>query len=317
LFKKEEYFAYSAAFLTFVSAIIRIYAGFLTSSLAITAEGFHAITDVGLSFAAGVACIGARKPADRTHPYGHGRIEDLFVLLESLVLLALAAFILYEAFSRIDKPTFKMEPISMAFYAFTLVLVFAGSIFEKFGAKSLSSNVLKADSTHLMADVVVGFAVLVGLFLQETLSLHFLDAFMSILISFWILKTSLSLGYKSVSSIMETRVTEVESYLRSQCVHIPGLLSVHNVRTRMAGNEVYLDLHLVFPACFTLYQANRCAEQLVSCLKKKFPNLDIVFRLDSCIEGNSNCASNCQRLNLACSLDNTSKKLNNKCPLIK
>ncbi len=317
MFKKEEHFAYLAAFLTLVSAIIRIYAGFLTSSLAITAEGFHAITDVGLSFAAGVACIGARKPADRAHPYGHGRIEDLFVLLEAIVLLTLAAFILYEAVSRINKPTFKMEPISMAFYGFTLVLVFVGSIFEKFGAKSFDSNVLRADSIHLMADVVVGFAVLVGLFVQEAFSLHFLDAFMSILISFWILKTSLSLGYKSVSSIMETRVIEVESYLKSQCTHIPGLLSVHNVRTRMAGNEVYLDLHLVFPACFTLYQANRCAEQLVSCLKNRFPNLDIVFRLDSCIEENSTCTNNCQRLNLTCPMNNDSKKLRNKCPLIK
>lgn len=317
MFKKEEHFAYLAAFLTFVSAIIRIYAGFLTSSLAITAEGFHAITDVGLSFAAGVACIGARKPADRSHPYGHGRIEDLFVLLEALVLLTLAAFILYEAVSRIGEPTFKMEPLSMAFYGLTLVLVFAGSMFEKFGAKSFDSSVLRADSIHLMADVVVGFAVLVGLFIQEVFSLQFLDAFMSILISFWILKTSLSLGYKSVSSIMETRVIEVETYLKSQCMYIPGLLSVHNVRTRKAGNEVYLDLHLVFPACFTLYQANRCAEQLVKCLKNRFPNLDIVFRLDSCIEEGSTCTNNCQRLSLDCSMNSVSKKLNNKCPLIK
>ncbi|AEE13807.1 cation diffusion facilitator family transporter [Thermodesulfobium narugense DSM 14796] len=314
--KKEEHFAYIAAFLTFVSALIRVYAGYLTSSLAITAEGFHALTDVVLSFVAAIACIGARKPADRTHPYGHGRIEDLFVLLEALVLLTLAGFILFEAITRINKPTFKMDPISMAFYAFTLILVLLGSLFEKYGAKIFDSNVLRADSIHLMADVFVGFAVLIGLLVEEVFSLHFLDAFMSILIALWILKTSLSLGFRSISSIMETRVVEVESYLKSQCTNIPGLLSVHAIRTRKSGNGVYLDLHLVFPACFTLYQANKCAEKLVSCLKRRFENLDIVFRLDACVENGSDCNKNCKRYNEMCMLKKNLDK-NNKCPLTK
>jgi cation diffusion facilitator family transporter len=316
LLKNEEYFAYVAAFLALVGAFIRIYAGFLTSSLAITAEGFHAFTDVALSFAAGIACIGARKPADKTHPYGHGRIEDLFVLLEAIVLLTLAGFILLEAVSRINKPTFKMETVSMIFYGSTLILVLFGSFFERYGAKRFNSAVLRADSIHLMADVFVGFAVMIGLFLQEAFSLHFLDVLMSILIALWILKTSLLLGYRSISSIMETRVAEVESYLQSQCTKIPGLLSVHAIRTRKSGNKTYLDLHLVFPACFTLYEANKYAESLVSCLKNRFENLDIVFRLDACIEKGAKCNENCKRYRDHCSLD-TKISENGKCPMLK
>src|SRR3977135_1176765 len=165
LARRPELVALGSVFIGVVLVMAKLIVGLLTGSLGIISEAVHSLLDLAASTFTLVAVRTARKPADKEHPYGHGRAENLAAFAQGILLLITAAGIAFEALRR---PTSGPANVSPAGYAFALLI---GTLLIEVGravvlrrvGRLASSDALLADATDRLADVLSTVAVLAGL----------------------------------------------------------------------------------------------------------------------------------------------------------
>lgn len=148
----------TAAAVSLVSNIIltiaKLIAAVLSGSVSVLSEAVHSVGDIIASALAWMSVRVADKPADRDHPYGHGKVESLAGLAEALLLIGAAVFVGYEAVQRFAHP----EPIQIDLALWVIVgtavwNLFIGGYLRKVAVET-DSEAIKADAAHITADVI-------------------------------------------------------------------------------------------------------------------------------------------------------------------
>jgi len=284
----------SAAALSSVIAAIgltlfKIVVGVMTLSLGILAEAAHSGLDLVAALVTFVAVRISGKPADRDHPYGHGKIENLSALFETFLLLATCGWIIYEAVQRL---WFKHVVVEISIWAF---LVMSVSIIVDFtrsrvlyrAARRHNSQALEADALHFSTDIWSSSVVILGLagvVLAENIpALTFLkqaDAVAALCVAMIVIYVSLQMGVRTVRGLLDQSPAGLAENVQQITNHVPGVVSSHNIRVRPAGPSLFIDLHILVEPTLTITEAHAISKAVKLAVKQATSATDVTVHTE-------------------------------------
>jgi len=273
----------AAIFLTLIKLVV----GILTGSLGILAEALHSGLDL---VAAAVTLFAVRvsgRPADREHPYGHGKVENLSALFETLLLLATSVWIIYEAIQRLF---FKSVEVEVTFWAFAVMIIAivvdaSRSRLLYRVAKKYDSQALEADALHFSTDIWSSSVVIVGLVLVKlsaVLGVPWLakaDSVAAMGVAGIVAWVSVQLGQRTVTALLDG----VPASLRDDVVYaarVPGVVEVKRVRVRRSGPEAFADIRLAVQRDASFERTQDIAAAAEAAVRKALPGADVVVEVE-------------------------------------
>jgi cation diffusion facilitator family transporter len=271
--------------------LLKVAAGILTGSISLIAEAIHSLMDLAAAIVAFFSVRISDKPADREHPFGHGKAENISGVVEAILIFVAAGIIIYEAIQRIiNDKTLEMLEIGIGIMAVSIVVNILVSRYLLKVSRETDSLALEADAAHLTTDVLTMAGVFVGLGivrLAHLLGWHFdiLDPFVAIMVSLLIIRTSLMLTMKSFGGLVDVKLPEEEEKNIKQAIteHFGGeVVSFHKLRTRKAGSQRYIDLHLVMPRKISLEEAHRLCDHLERDMMNRLHRTDVTIHVEPC-----------------------------------
>ena len=262
----------------------KIVVGAATGSLGILAEAAHSGLDL---VAAGLTFVAVRlsgRPADPEHPYGHGKIENLSALAETLLLLLTCAWIVWEAVHRLRV---HHTEIQVTVWSFVVMLtsiavdVSRSRVLSR-AARKYHSQALEADALHFMSDVWSSSVVIVGLaavkagdWWPRLLFLRNADAIAALGVSALVVWVSVRLGRRTLDALIDRAPEGMEQRIISAVERVEGVRNCHNVRMRYSGPILFLDLHILVDGTQSLAQAHLLTETIEEVIRGFAPNADV------------------------------------------
>ena len=237
------------AFLSVAAAILltsfKLVVGLLTGSLGILSEALHSALDF---VAAGITWFAVRlsdKPADSDHHYGHGKIENLSALLETVLLLITCVWIIYEAVSRLSSGETHIEVNRWSYIVVitSIVIDISRSRALMRVAKKYNSQALEADALHFSTDIWSSLVVLLGL-ICANFGIFIADSIAALIVASIVIYISYKLGKRSINVLLD-RVPE-ETYQKIVSI-LDGLTEIecyHDLKVRAAGAEFFVELNI-------------------------------------------------------------------------
>lgn len=279
--------ALSSVLAAVLLATVKLAVGILTGSLGILSEAAHSALDLVASGMTYFAVRISGRPADHDHTYGHGKIENLSALFQTVLLLAACAWIVYEAIQRLFFKTVDVEATPWAFLVMivSIVVDFGRSRALGRAARKHNSQALEADALHFATDMWSSSVVIVGLALVrlgDVTGLSWLakaDAVAAIGVSGIVTYVSLQLGRRTVAGLLDAVPASLRHEL-SEAVRVPGVLEVRRARLRHSGPETFADVTLAVADDTPLERAHEIATQAEGAARLVVPGIDVVVHVE-------------------------------------
>ena len=263
---------------------LKMAGGVIGSSQAIIADGVHSLSDSSTDIA---ILIGVRfwsRPPDESHPYGHRRIEAVVTVFIGLVLVAVAAGLVYNALVTFQEPHPK-APGRIAICA-SLISIVSKEVLYRWTAaigRRLKSRALLANAWHHRSDafssIPAGIAVTIALFYP---SLRFLDHLAAVVVSFFILRAAWTIVSPALKELVDCGASRKDcEKIQAISLAIPGVRSVHALRTRYVGPGLMVDLHVLVDPGITVWQGHNIAGEVKHRLLSEGPDIiDVIVHLE-------------------------------------
>jgi cation diffusion facilitator family transporter len=291
----------SAAGLSIISnsllVVVKVVAGLLMGSVSVLSEGIHSAADLLAAIIAFVSIRAAAKPADENHRYGHGKIENVSGTIEALLIFLAAGYIIYEAVEKIRLGT-GLESIDLGIGVMAgsaIVNIFVSRHLHKIARKT-DSVALEADAWHLTTDVYTSLGIFVALIVVRVTGLTILDPIIAIGVALLILRAAWGITRKSLGGVLDERLPGEEEELIAAAIseHLGEVAGFHKLRTRKAGSERYIDVHLVLPRSVTLEEAHSLCDHLEEDIKTRLPGCSVTIHCEPCSQaGDGSCPPDC------------------------
>jgi cation diffusion facilitator family transporter len=278
----------SAAMSSVIAAVgltgFKIIVGVATGSLGILAEAAHSGLDLIAAMMTFLAVRISGKPADRNHLYGHGKVENLSALFETLLLLLTCAWIIYEAIHRLSFHTIDLKVNLWSFTVMTtsIVVDVCRSRILYRTARKYNSQALEADALHFSTDIWSSAVVILGLFcvkLSEWApNLAFLrqaDSVAAMMVGLIVVYVSIQLGIRTIQALLDVAPSGMEKKIKSAVEVLPGITDCHSVRLRYSGPQLFVDIHILVDGNQTLKETHNLTEEIERVIQKLIPNADI------------------------------------------
>jgi len=278
----------SAALTSLLAAIgltaFKIVVGVLTGSLGILAEAAHSGLDL---VAAGMTLFAVRvsaRPADRTHLYGHGKVENLSAMFETVLLLATCAWIVWEAVHRLMFHEVKVEVNAWSFAVMgtSIAIDISRSRVLARVAKAYNSQALEADALHFQTDVWSSSVVILGLigvkvgeWFPAVEWLREADAVAALGVSMIVVWVSWKLGRRTIDALLDSAPAGMEERILAAVEAIPGVHNCHNIRARYSGPVLFIDLHVLVDGNQSLFEAHALTEVIEGVIQQVAPGADV------------------------------------------
>jgi len=264
----------------------KIGAYLITGSAAIFSDAAESVVHVMATSMALYSIILSSRPADDSHPYGHGNVEYFSAGIEGLLIAFAAIFIIYEGVNAIIAgPELKQLGIGAIVITFASVInLLLGNFLIKTGKKT-NSLTLVADGKHVLTDSITSFGVIVAVILVIITDIQILDPIIAILIALNILLTGYKLIRESIGGLMNEVKPEMLNQLSNKLVSIKKdyWIDIHELRFWQSGDKVFIDFHLILPYYFNIKQSHEEESFIESELQKDFAQADLKVHLDYCI----------------------------------
>jgi len=262
--------------------------GWQTGSLGILSEAAHSGLDLVAALITLFAVRVADRPADQDHHYGHGKVENLSALVETILLLLTCLWIIYEALERLFWKYVEIEPTWIAF------AVMAGSVVVDISrsralariAASYGSQALEADALHFQTDVWGSLTVIFGLAgvwagRQWGITwLHLADALAAILVAAIVLVVGGRLGKRSVDALLDRAPLDVVERIRAAVKSVPHLQGAVNLRARQVGPRLFVDAAISIGRDASFEGAHAVVDQVEQRIREVASNASIVIHAE-------------------------------------
>lgn len=272
-----------AAIVTAVSlAGIKLVAWWWTGSVAMLASFADSALDLGASGLNALAIRAALAPADWEHRFGHGKTEAVAGLAQAALMTGSAAFLIWESIGRLLAP----EPISngalgVGIAVVSIAATLALTLYQRHVIRATGSLAVSADHLHYVTDLASNAAVVVALGLAVWLGLAWADGAFGILIAAVIGWSAFSIARQSLDQILDRELPEDDrARIKAAAAAVPGVLDVHDLRTRQSGTQVFIQLHAVFDGAMSLEDAHALSDRVEDAVSLAFPNAEVLVHSD-------------------------------------
>ena len=261
-------------------AIIKGFAGFFGNSYALIADAIESTADIFSSFLVLFGLKYASRPADKNHPYGHGRAEPLITFLVVGFLITSATIIAYESIKNIGTPH-ELPKIWTLFVLIPLIIwkeISFQLVIQK--AKETNSSSLKADAWHHRSDAITSIAALIGI----SIALYFgngyetADDWAALFASGFILYNSYKIFRPALGEIMDEHLyDDLVADIRKVSLSCAGVVATEKCFVRKAGMKYHVELHAIVQADITVKYGHEIAHNLKDTLLNEIPQLGHVL----------------------------------------
>ena len=254
----------------------KLVVGLLTGSLGILSEAVHSLFDLAASTFTLLAVRAARKPADKEHPYGHGRAENLAAFAEGMLLLITAGVIGFEAIRRLIAGGPPVDPTPYAFGLIigTLLIEVGRAMVLRRVGRAASSDAMLAEATDRLADVIANVGVLVGL-LGVRAGFVWADAAAALLVAIVIIRAAGMLTWRSGDILIDRAPAGAEDKLRSAIRNVDGVREVRSVRVRRSGPNLIGDASIATGRMLSVEAASALVDDVKKSARSVLPVLDL------------------------------------------
>ncbi len=273
--------------------------GLLMHSVSVISEAIHSGLDLVAALIAFFSVRESSKPADERHRYGHGKFENVAGITEAILILVAAAMIIYNAYPKLYGGA-KIHSLGLgaAVMGISATANFFVSRELMRVARKTESPALAADAWHLRTDVYTSLGVFAAIIAIKVTGLTVLDPLIAIGVALLIVKAAVDLIRDSMRSILDVRLPEVEEQAIREVLekHSARFVEFHNFRTRGAGSQRYVDLHLVVPREWAINKVHEICDQIEEDIRAKLQDVQILIHTEPC----GRCCTDCSQAGEAC-----------------
>lgn len=263
--------------------ILKVIAGILSGSVSIISEAIHSSMDLVASIIAFFSVRISSKPADKDHPYGHGKFENVSGVIEGLLIFIAAFLIILEAVKKL----FEQTEMSQTWVGIAVMVISA--VINTFVSKKLykvaieeDSVALEADALHLKTDVYTSLGVGIGLLLLNITGIKLLDSLVAIAVACMIIKEAWELCSnafrplldESLSKNDEEKIAEVLEKYKDE------IIDYHKMRTRKSGNIKFIDFHMTVRGNITVEESHELSERIQIDIESEVKQSDIRIHIE-------------------------------------
>ena len=272
----------AAFFLTGMKLVV----GVMSRSLGVLAEAAHSGLDLVASLLTFFAVRVASKPADKEHPYGHGKFENISALAETLLLLGTCVWIVREAWERLFG---RHEHVNASIWTFLVVVIsivvnISRSRFLMATARKHKSQALEADALHFRMDIWSSAVVLAGLtgvklgdWYPGLAFMGKADALAALFVACIVAFVCGKMGWKTISELLDTAPVQMADQIKAIIESVDHVKNCHALRVRSAGAEVFIDAHVVLEGSLSLNEAHRILDNVEAAVRRTIPRADITI----------------------------------------
>jgi len=259
-------------------ALLKIVVGFLASSAALVADGFHSISDIASSAGVLIAVAFASRPPDDNHHYGHGQAEPLAAVMIGMILFITAALLAYNMVGNLLAGEVSI-PGRMALYAAFISIVVKELMYRytiKAGEET-DNQALKADAWHHRSDAFSSIAALIGI-AAARIGFWFLDPVAGIVVAVMVFKV----GYEILEEGFITLLGKAPAgkkiqEIKEQIIEVDGVEEILDVKGRYNGPVLYLDIKIAVPPALTVEEGHEIAARVKSMLLEQYVEAEEVL----------------------------------------
>lgn len=273
-----------SAALNLALTVVQLIVGWLAHSQSLIAHGLHSFSDLLSDFLVLYANRKGSHPADREHPYGHARVETAATLVLGASLAAIGFGILWEATLRLQHVA-DLPPVELI--ALWVAIITAASKEALFRyllriAERLRSPMLAANAWHTRADAASALVVVVGI-AGALMGWTFLDLLAAAIMGFMILRMGLKLAWDSLQELIDTGLDkEKVEAIRRTLLETPGVLGLHELRTRRMAHQALVDAHVLVDPRISVSEGHRMGERARQRVLEAHPEVaDVLVHIDA------------------------------------
>jgi len=257
-------------------ALAKLMVGLATGSLGILSEAAHSLLDFGATVLTYFAVRISDKPADRSHPYGHAKIESVAALAETGLLLVASVWIVVEAIRRLVSGESHVAP---TWWAMALILASIAIDWQRSHrlgevARATHSPALEADALHFTSDMWSSAFVLAGLVLVWA-GLPWADALAALIVAVFVALAGIRLGRRTIDTLIDTAPRGATDRIEKLINALEGVLEVDRVRVRSAGAAQFVEAEIAVRRTLPLEQVDSIKNQVRAAVAAEFPNAEI------------------------------------------
>ncbi|QWC95575.1 cation transporter [Polynucleobacter paneuropaeus] len=262
--------------------VSQVFAGLLSGSQGLIADGIHSLTDLIADFVVLFANHHSAKDADEDHHYGHQRYETAASLFLGISLLVVALGMLWSAGHKIVNPIAASQISILALYVALGSLVAKELLFRYMlaVAERVRSSMLVANAWHARSDAASSLVVSVGI-VGALLGYPILDSVGALIVGLMIVRTGWSFSWDALNDLMDRAVSEEEhQHIEKIILSTEGVLGCHDLRTRKMGDMILVDVHIEVDANATVQVGHDIALTAANQVKAELPVLNVMTHID-------------------------------------
>ena len=262
--------------------VIKFGAWVVSDSVSLLSSLVDSLLDVAASLVNLFAIRHALQPADAEHRFGHGKAESLAGLAQAAFIAGSGMFLVLEAGERFFNPQIvERGEVAIAVMVVSVVLTVGLVAFQTYVVRRTNSLAISADSLHYRVDIMVNLAVILALVLATQLGWVFADPLFALVIVAYMAWGAIKIGRRSVEELMDREFDDDDrTKIRDIVLGHPGVLSVHDMRTRSAGPDSFIQLHVEMGREITLLEAHEIADDVMYRVEAAFPNAEVLVHQD-------------------------------------
>ena len=261
--------------------IMKLSVGIIGGSVSIISEAIHSSMDLLAAIIAFLSVRVSDNPPDSRHPYGHGKIENISGVIEALLIFVAAIWIIIEAVKKLLGEKIEIESIALGSVVMLISALVNFIVSRRLYkvARETNSVALEADALHLRTDVYTSLGVALGLGLILVTGINWLDPVVAMLVAAFIIRESYQLLKKAFTPLLDTawgedEIEELENILTGLKV------SYHDLRTRLAGNYRFIELHIQMPENESVGNAHQYCDKIENELTHNYQNLTVTIHVE-------------------------------------
>jgi len=271
---------WTSIFINLILGIIKIIIALIYGSISLLADAIHTLSDMATSIIIILGFKISRKPGDKEHPFGHGRMEQISTLIVAVLLGVSAIELIQHSFQRILSP----QPVSMSWVPIIIIFItiffkeWLGQ-FSNFLANKIGSLALEADAWHHRTDAISSLLVVIALIASKYGFIYF-DGIVGLLIGIYIIYLGWDIAKKSIDQLLgesadEALISEIKDIVMQE----KQVKNIHDLIVHQYGEQKLLSLHMEIPANLTLSEAHTIADNIENRIEEKL-NIYTTIHLD-------------------------------------
>jgi cation diffusion facilitator family transporter len=255
---------------------MKLVVGLSTNSLGILSEAAHSGLDLLAALITLVAVSVSDKPADEDHQYGHGKMENLSALFETILLVVTCGWIIWEGVERLMLGVAHVEATvwSYCVIGVSIVIDISRSRALSRVAKKYNSQALEADALHFSSDIWSSLTVLAGL-IFVSFGYKSFDAVAALLVAVMVLVVSYRLGRRTIDALMDRVPAGLARKIEEKIKAAEGVQEVRSLRVRMSGSKAFIDATIGLRRTMPFARAHQVIDEIERAIQEIYPQADV------------------------------------------